>query len=253
MKMKGFLGMGLVMVFGSSLVGPIRADDKHAKAILDKAIRALGAEARLSKASAITWKAKGTFSTNEDQSGFTGQVTVQGLDHSRAAFEGKFGDNPFKVVTVLSGDKGWRKVMDDTVAMNATALASEKQNLYLLITPLTLVPLKGKGFQLEVAGEEKVGGQAAIVLRGTGPDGKDFRLSFDKKSGLPIKQVAKVTSFVGEEYTQERLFSEYKEFDGIKWPTKIVSKREGEKFVEEEITEFKVLDRVNPQIFTEPK
>ena len=79
------------MVFGLSLVGPIRADDKHAKAIIDKAIRALGAEARLSKASAITWKAKGKISSGENESDFKGQVIVQGTDHFRSFFEGEFG------------------------------------------------------------------------------------------------------------------------------------------------------------------
>ncbi|HKI18411.1 MAG TPA: hypothetical protein VKA15_11045 [Isosphaeraceae bacterium] len=253
MKMKRFLGAVLVTVFGLSLVGPIQADEKDAKAILDKAIKALGGEEKLSKASAITWKAKGKFSFGENESGFTGQVTVQGVDHFRALFEGEFGGNPFKAVTVLSGDKGWRKFMDDSMIMDATALASEKQNLYLLITPFTLVPLKGKGFQIEVAGEEKVGDKAAVVLKVTGPDGKDFKLSFDKETGLPVKEVAKVTGFMGDEFTQERVYSVYKDFDGIKRPTKIVSKRDGEPFMDEEITEFKVLNKVDPRIFTEPK
>jgi hypothetical protein len=253
MKMNGFLGVGLVMVLVCSLAGPTRADDKAVKAILDKAIRALGGEEKLTRSNAISWKAKGTFAAGESESGFTGQVTVHGLDHFRSAFEGKFGDNPFKVVTVLSGDKGWRKVMNDSTTMDATALASEKQSLYLLITPLTLLPLKGKGYQLEVDGEEMVGKVAAVVLKGTGPDGKDFALYFDKKTGFPIKQVAKVTSSMGEEFTQERLYGDYKVFDGIKRPTKIVTKREGAKFVEEEITEFKIVNKVDPATFAAPK
>jgi hypothetical protein len=253
MKMKRFLGAVLVTVFGLGLAGPIRADDKDAKAILDKAIKALGGEEKLSKASAITWKVKGKISFGENESGFTGQVTVQGVDHFRSLFEGEFNDNKFKAVTVLSGDKGWRKFMDNSMIMDATALASEKQNLYLLITPLTLVPLKGKGFQIEVADDEKVGGKAAVVLKVTGPDGKDFTLAFDKETGLPVKQVAKVTGFMGDEFTQERIYSAYKDFNGIKRPTKIVSKRDGEKFVDEEITEFKVLDKVAPETFSEPK
>jgi len=253
MKMNGFLGLGLVIVLVCSLVGPIRADDKAARAILEKAIKAVGGEERLIKSSAMIWKAKGTFAAGETESGFTGQVIVQGLDHFRSTFEGKFADNPFKVVTVLSGDKGWRKVMDNSVIMDATALASEKQSLYLLITPLTLLPLRGKGFQLEADGEEMVGKVAAVVLKGTGPDGKDFALYFDKKTGFPIKQVAKVTSSMGEEFTQERLYGDYKVFDGIKRPTKIVTKRERQKFVEEEITEFKIVNEVDSATFAEPK
>ena len=66
-------------------------------------------------------------------------------------------------------------------------VAREKRNLYLQIVPVLLVPLKGKGFKVESAAEEKVGDKPASVLKVTGPDGKDFTISFDKESGLPVK------------------------------------------------------------------
>jgi hypothetical protein len=47
--------------------------------------------------------------------------------------------------------------------------------------------------------------------------------------------------------------SNYKEFDGIKKATKIESKRDGEKFIEQEITDYKVLDKAPADAFTEPK
>jgi hypothetical protein len=62
-----------------------------------------------------------------------------------------------------------------------------------------------------------------------------------------------VVGFRGDEYTQETTFADYKDLDGIKKATKIVSKRDGEKFRDEEITEFKVLDKVDPKTFTEPE
>jgi hypothetical protein len=251
--MTRFLGAVVVTVVGLSLAGPISADDKDAKAILDKAVKALGGEQKLSKATAIAWKANGTFTFGENGSEFTGQVTARGVDHARMVFDGKFGDNQFKAVTVLSGNKGWRKFNDDSMSLDQTGLANEKRNLYLLVTPLTLLPLKGKGFEIEMAGEEKVGGDAAIVLNVKGPDGKDFRLSFDKKTSLPVKVLAKAVGPMGDEFILARVYSEYQEFDGIKRPTKLVSTRDGEKFVDEKITDFKVLDKVDPETFTEPK
>ena len=115
------------------------------------------------------------------------------------------------------------------------------------------MPLKGNGFKFEAAGEEKVGDKPAVILKVTGPDGKDFTLSFDKESGLPVKQVAKVIGFQGKEYTLESTYSDYKDFGGIKKATKIEIKRDGEKFQDLEVTEFKVLDKVDPDAFTEPK
>jgi hypothetical protein len=123
------------------------------------------------------------------------------------------------------------------------------------VIPVTLVALKAKGFKYETAGEEKVGDKPAVILKVTGPDGKDFTLSLDKESGLPVKLVAKkMAGFQqGQEYTLETTFANYKDFDGIKKATKIVSTRDGEPFQTWEISEFKVLDTVAAETFTEPK
>ena len=88
----------------------------------------------------------------------------------------------------------------------------------------------------------------------TGPDGKDFTLYFDKESGLPVKLVAKVVGFRGDEYTQETTYRDYKDFDGIKKATKIEANATARSVpVNFEITEFKVLDKVDAKTFTEPK
>jgi hypothetical protein len=118
---------------------------------------------------------------------------------------------------------------------------------------MTLLPLREKAFKVEPAKEDKVDGKPAVGLKVTGPDGKDFTLYFDRESGLPVKQVAKVVGFTGEEFTQETIFSDYKEFGGIKKATKVENKRDGQKFLEQNVTEFKVLDKVDPKTFAEPK
>jgi hypothetical protein len=125
--------------------------------------------------------------------------------------------------------------------------------VYLQVIPATLVALKGDGFKLETAGEEKVGDKPAVALKVTPPDGKEFTLAFDKESGLPVKLVARVVGFQGQEYTQETTFADYKDFGGMKKATKLVSKRDGEKFRDEQITEFKILDKVDPKAFSEPE
>jgi hypothetical protein len=78
-------------------------------------------------------------------------------------------------------------------------------------------------------------------------------LFFDKESGLPVKSVAKVRGFMGEEFTQETTFGGYKDFDGIKKATQIENKRDGQAFVKLEITEFKVLDKVEDKTFAQPE
>jgi hypothetical protein len=241
------LAAGVLLGF----TGTASADaDKDAKAILDKAIKAMGGEEKLGTLKAFTWKTKGTITFGGNDNPFTGQTTAQGLDHYRAEFEGDFGGNMVKGVTVINGDKGWRKIGE--MAMDID-VAVEKRNIYLQLVPQMLLPLKEKSFKIEPAGEEKVGDKPALGLKIIGPDGKDFTLYFDKETGLPVKQVAKVTGFMGDEFTQETSYGNYKDFGGIKKATKIESKRNGEKFVDIEFTDFKVLDKVDPKTFAEPE
>lgn len=242
------------VVLAACASGWSAAGDKlDAGTILDKGIKALGGTDKLGAIKAVTWKSKGKINFGGNESEFTQQVTVQGLDHVRSEFEGDFGGNKIVGVTVLKGDKGWRKFADNNMELDEAAVANEKRNLYLQMTPMTLAPLKGKGFKVETAGEEQIGGKAAMALKATGPDGKHFTIYFDKDSGRPVKQVAKVIGFMGEEFTQETTFANYKEFGGVHKATKIASKRDGEDFIALEITEFRVLDKVDPKTFAAPE
>jgi len=244
-----YIGAALATVLLFVPGAPARADDPEAKSILDKAIKALGGEEKLGKATAFSWKAKGTVNFNGEERESNTQVTHKGLDH----FRREFGNDEFHGLVVLAGNKGWRKFGDDQTDLDDDALANEKRNVYLQVIPITLVALKGNGFKYEKVGEEKVGDKPAVVLKVTGSDSKDFTLYFDKESGVPVKQVAKVVGFQGQEYTAETTFADCKDFDGIKKATKIEIKRDGEKFQVMEVTEFKVLDKVDPEAFAEPK
>src|ERR1017187_6731723 len=248
--MKRFLGAVLAVSVVCVCGGTSRADDKDATPILDKAIKALGGEEKLSKIKAYSAKSKGTITFGGNDNDFTAKATHEGLDHFRSEFEGRFGDNDVKGVTVLNGDKGWRKFGDMETDMDGDQLANEKRTVYLSVIPSLIVHVKGKGFKVEAAGEEKVGDKPAAVVKVTGPEGKDFKLYFDKESGLPVKLVATVLGFDGSEFSQETTYENYKDFDGIKKATKVESKRDGEKFVSTELTEFKVLDKVEPETFS---
>jgi hypothetical protein len=250
--MTRLIGAALAVAFVLGLSGSAPAQE-NVNAILDKGIKALGGEEKLSKVKAASWKSKGTISFGGNDHEFTSEAIVQGLDHFRQIFEGDFGGNKVKGVAVLAGDKGWRSFGDQKMEMDKDALANQKRSVYLQVIPMTLLPLKDKGFKVEAAGEEKVGDKPAVALKVTPPDGKEFTLYLDKESGLPVRFVAKVAGFMGEEFTQDTTFADYKEMDGIKKATKSESKRDGEKFMQVEITEFKVLDKVDPKTFAEPE
>lgn len=251
--MQRFLSGVFVALVVSGIAGTVRADEAEVKAVLDKAIKALGGEAKLGKVEAYSNKSKGTITFNGNDSQIATAATVAGLDRFRSEFEGEFGGNTIKGVTVLNGDKGWRKFGDNTMDMDGDAVTNEKRSIYLQVVPGMILPLKTKAFKVETAAEDKIAGKPAAVLKVTGPDGKDFTLAFDKESGLPVRLIAKVLGFQGEEFTQETIYSDFTDFGGIKRAKKVETKRNGETFAKLELTEFKVIEKVDDKAFARPE
>jgi len=239
----------LALVCG--LAGAVRADDAaDSKAIVDKAVKALGGEEALGKVKAGSWKSKTTLTFNGNDNEGATEVTFQDLDHYRQEFTGEFNGNKFKAITVVSGDKGARKFGDNRADLDAAALAEQKRTTYLTVTPVNLLPLRNKDFKLAPIAEEKVNDKPAVGLKVTGPDMKDFKIYFDKDSGLPVRMIATVKGFGNQgDFEQQMDFTDYKEMAGIKKATKLTASRNGQKFMTQQITEFKALDKVDPKTF----
>jgi len=244
------LWMGLAVLGAPTLVC---SEEQDPIKVLDKAIAAMGGESKLGSVKASTWTSKGTLYFSDNESEFTTRWYTRGEDHFRSDFESEFNGNPYKATLVIKGNKAWRKFGNQVVELENADAKNEKFNFSLQLLPVTLPTLKGQGYKLESVGEEKVDKTPVVILKITNPDGKTFKISFDKESGLPLKLVADIVGFRGQEFIQEIYYSNYKDFDGIKRPIKIVSKRDGQRFLESEITEYKVIDQLPDETFTEPK
>jgi hypothetical protein len=234
---------------------PALADDA-ADAIINKAIKAMGGEARLAKAT--TSKVKGTFALPDSAFEFTIEHTIDGIDRERSTFEGDFGGNKSTTVTVIDGDKGWIKVGAMEVReLEGEELADQKWALFSQSMHLALVPLKRKDlkFKTESVPDERVGDKPAAGVKVTGPDNKDFTIYFDKETGLPVKVVADLPDpgSPGQEFTQETYYRDYKDFGGVKWNKKSEIKRDGETFIEMELVDVKVLDKIDEKTFAKPE
>ena len=81
------------------------------------------------------------------------------------------------------------------------------------------------------------------------PDHREFKIYFDKGSGLPVRLISRVAGFNNNESTQEWTFSDYRVIGRIKKAMKIEIKRDDEPFQKIEVIEFKVLDKVNRSVF----
>src|SRR4030088_1151279 len=116
MRILSSLACVLVLLLASP--GLARADDQaEVKALIDKAIKAAGGEAKLAKFQAMVWKGKGTF--HPDKIAFTGAWSYQAPNRMRSEIE--FQDADAKILTVLDGDKGWTRT-DETEALEGDAL-----------------------------------------------------------------------------------------------------------------------------------
>jgi zinc protease len=238
----------------SAAGAPDKPVDKAAMAVVDKAVEALGGREKLSAVKAATWKIRGKITIDNNDNDFTATVAVSGLHCFREEFQVTVNGEEIKGATVLNDDQAWRRFNGDANELDKDALANERRSVYLQVVAADPLVLELPAFKVESAGEEKVDGKPAAVLKVKGPDGKEFTMYFDKESGLPVRQVAKVAGWDGEEYTQDATFAAYKEFDGVKKATKIELKKDGGKFISYDVTDFKPLtEKLPAERFAEPK
>jgi hypothetical protein len=247
--------LGVVCVAGLLLPAapPVRADDKaDAEAILEKGIKALGGEARLTRFKAATWKGDGTLRLGNQDVKYSGDWAVQAPHQYRAAVTGKAGEMEFKRVRVLDGDKGWVKIDEnDAQEMSAQALAETQRELYIQLMT-TLLPLRDKAFTLAPLGAAKVGDTPAEGLKVTTQEGREFRLHFNKDSGLLLAVESQVKNAQGDDVKQEVVYSDYKDVEGLKRPMKLTVKRDGKTFIDQTTTEYKPLEKLDDKEFAKP-
>ncbi len=251
--MKRFHVALLVSVFVSGSGRMVSADEKDVQAILDKAIQALGGEDKLTKILAAAWKGKGKMIIGDNQEHeFTSQTIAQGLDRFRSEVqvEGVFG-RQLQMLAVLNRDKVWLSVGGMALRPDH-AIAGTKRSAYLALIPVTVVPLRGPGFKVQAAGEEQVEGEPALVMKVTCPDGSDMAISFNKNSGRPVKVAGKVFALDDREVMQETTYGVYKNFGGIQVATRVEVKIDGKPYRRQELTEFKIPDKVEPSTFSTP-
>jgi outer membrane lipoprotein-sorting protein len=252
--MKTLCATAVVLALGAA--DAARADEKaDARAVIERAIQATGGAEKLAQQATkgLTFKGKGK-SYVMGEADYTGEWAIQPPDKVRFQLDIEANAMKITFVTVFDGKKGWVKINDMTLEMGEDDVAEAKENLYAGEVESLLPLVKGKGFELSPLGEAKVGDETAVGVRVSHKGHRDINLFFDKKTGLLLKseRTIKDTMMGGKERTQETVYSDYKEFDGRKQYTKIVIKRDGEKYVESEMSDFERKDKIDDAQFAKP-
>jgi hypothetical protein len=235
------------------LAGPGRSgDDKDLRAIINKAVAAHGGEANLAKYPAQTMKFNGKFHGMGDPIDFTMDIAFQkkqfrfGMDMKVMGFD-------LKIISALNGDKGWNKVNDEVKDMPAEEVTEHKEQMHI-DKVISLLPLKSKDYKLSSLGDVKVGDQPAVGVRVSRDGHRDVNLFFDQAKGRLVKSEYIVKDFQAgaKEVNQANFYSEYKEFQGTRHPTRVSIERDGKKYVDAQMTEIQLLEKLDDSMFDRP-
>ncbi len=117
-----------------------------------------------------------------------------------------------------------------------------------------LVCLNEKDYKLSALGEVKVGDRPAIGVRVQRKGYRDVNLFFDKDKSLLLKMETRVKDIMqgGQEYTSATVYADYKKVEGMEIPHKVTIERDGKAFVEGEITEVKLSEKLGDSLFEKP-
>jgi hypothetical protein len=219
--------------------------------LLEKAIKAQGGEALLSKHQAGTIKAKGTIEIAGAvpiEQTISYQLPNKFRDESMLNINGM----EIRTVAVFDGKKGGIEVNGKKVDLG-DKVDDALRNAAQLLPMSKLVPLRDKSFELSSAGEVQVNGKPAVGIRAVKKGQPDVTMYFGKSNYLLVKiEYRTVDIMSGQEVTEERIITEYKTVDGIPQPAKVLLNRDGKKLLEAEILEVRSLEKLDDGIFTVP-
>ncbi|MCI0460398.1 MAG: hypothetical protein L0Z62_25885 [Gemmataceae bacterium] len=231
-----------------------RAEDAAAaRAVIDKAIQAIGGQAKLSQFKAASWKAKSVVPTPRGQVVLAEEGYAQLPDRFRQDVAIQTDGRTFRQGVILHGDQGWITRAGKSTALEKTAVERAREVFYVLLVTRTLLPLSDQAVTLTPLGESQIGDRPALGVQVTHKQQPSFRLFFDRDSGLLVKmEETGKASARGSAAPLVHFFQDYKEVGGIRLATKVTSRRAGKLVRATEILEFQPRDQLDATVFAKP-
>jgi hypothetical protein len=223
----------------------------EARAILDKAIKAHGGADKLNKAKGQTAKAKGKMELLGGLE-FTQESAIQYPDKMREVIHLTVNGMNIDVTTVYNGKEGWINTMGQTMPLEGAILEAVKDAMDTMA--LSRLAFAGsKDLRLSLLGESKVNDKPVIGVKVSREGHKDVNMYFDKGTGLLTKFEHRVKDAQsGQEVAEERIIPEYQDVDGMKVAKKVMVNRDDKKYMEADILEVKLSDKLDSSLFEKP-
>jgi hypothetical protein len=237
--------LGCVCLFTTGTASANDRDD--ALAVIDQAIQARGGAEALAKVHIAVRSSEGVLYQGGVEVPFTDQTTSDLPDRWREAVEI---DKKVPYTVAITGDKGWQSSVGTVSDLGPERLKEMREEMYVSWLE-TLLPLKKDGFDLAPLPEAKVNEQPAVVVKVTSKGHADASLYFDKQTHLLVK-VERMSEEAGLKLPKEYLLSDYKDFDGVKMPTRVVETLAGKKAMEVKSASYKFPSKVDDTAFAKP-
>jgi hypothetical protein len=184
------------------------------RAVIERAVKALGGLDRIRQVKAVHRRSKGVYVQEKEV--FTSETFSQDPGRLKLVLRSKDPDNPMIRVLVLEGDKGWISFNGVTQDLGADMQARMKRARHAdKVAGLTaLLRDKEKRYTLTALGASEVKGKPVVGVKVASAGQPDMNLYFDKATGLLVKTAQRVTEpRVDNDHLQEWYYSDYRLLD----------------------------------------
>ncbi len=238
--------LAAVLVFVTAAPG-YAGDREDALAVVELAVMAHGGADALAKARTVVRSGEGVLYQGGKEAAFTDEMTWNLPEQWRDAVEIQ---KSIRFTIAVNGDKGWQAVGGTVSDVGPERLKEIREEIYILWLE-TLTPLQKEGFDLAPLPEIKVNGQAAVGVKASRKGHADAKLYFDGRTHLLVK-IARTSEEAGLNLDKEYLFSDHKDFDGVKMPTHVVETLDGKKASELTSASYKFPSKPDDSAFAKP-
>lgn len=247
-----FRTMAYLSVAGLVALSPsVRADDQP-KDIIAKAIKAHGGDETFTKYKAGTSRGKGKIDLpGIGEVDFTQESAHMLPDKFKESIELSVMGKNIRVLVMASGDTVHLEVANMVMKLDDKAKEELKEAPYRLKVGKLVPLLKEKEFEMSLIGEDKVEDKPVVGVRVVSKGHRDISLYFDKETHLLAKMETRtIAQGTGNEVNEERIIRAYeKNKDGIPVPKKVVVKHDSKKFLEIDISEVELLEKIDESEF----
>jgi hypothetical protein len=240
-----------------------QTQEREALAVVEKAVQAHGGVAGIKRlrVAKVSYALKGQFSVPgfSGDANITVEETYQLPRQIKKVIKGRAGSWHGSLTWAIDGDKWWdRQILEGGPDRPAPVTIHEQQNMDVerQYRPFLVIELLADYEKFKwsmIPDAPKRAANTIAVLARSEQMGTDFTFYFKNQTGLlaggSTQRPVQGTNTV---VFHEDQYSEYKEFDGVRLPTRQLILHDGKKFAEIHVTDVRFFEKLDDAEFAPP-